>query len=54
MADNTVDLTVSAPFQVVLDGKAYAPGETVSAPPAIATQWINYGWATEAQPTSGK
>lgn len=46
MATDTVEVTVSAPFQVVLDGVAYAPGETLSAPPSTVTQWTAYGWVT--------
>lgn len=46
MAAKTVEVTVTAPFQVVLEGVAYAPGETLQAPPSTATQWITYGWVS--------
>lgn len=49
MATDTVEVKVSAPFQVVLEGKAYAPGETLEAPPSVATQWIAYGWVAPAK-----
>jgi hypothetical protein len=45
-ADKTVEVTVSAPFQVVLDGVAYAPGDKLSAPPSTAELWTSYGWVT--------
>jgi hypothetical protein len=46
VAGKAVEVTVIAPFQVVLEGVAYAPGETLSAPPSIAAQWTAYGWVS--------
>ncbi len=45
-AKNTVTVTVVEPFQVVLDGTVYAPGDAVEVPQALADEWRQAGWVT--------
>jgi hypothetical protein len=40
-----MNVTVAEPFQVVHDGIAYGPGETVEVPDEVAGGWIARGWA---------
>jgi hypothetical protein len=45
-------VTVNAPYQVVLDGTVYGPGQTVQdVPPEVAQTWIEAGWVSEAKAT---
>lgn len=46
MASALIDAVVIAPFQVVVDGVSYGPGQTAQVLPALASQWRSYGWVT--------
>jgi hypothetical protein len=47
-----VKVKVSAPVQVVHDGKRHTLGDVAEVPDDVGAEWVRQGWAAEAKPAA--